>query len=87
MPSYTIDIIGVTGTAWGTFTSQGVVGTITFSDEDALGVGDNNPDTETGALPTITAVTGSLPDEWVGQTLAFGWQQQIDGSGSVDALG
>ncbi len=87
MPSYTLDIIGVTGTAWGTFTSLGVVGTITFFDEDTLGVGDNLPDTETGALPTITAVTGSLPAGWVGQTLSFGWQQQIDGSGGPDAIG
>ena len=87
MPTYTIDIIGVTGTAWGTFTSQGIVGTITFFDEDTFGIGDNNPDTETGALPTISTVSGSLPTSWVGQTLAFGWQQQIDGSGSVDALG
>jgi hypothetical protein len=87
VPSYTINIIGVTGTAWTTFTSLGVVGTITYFDEDTLGVGDNNPDTETGALPTITAVTGSLPAGWVGQTLAFGWQQQIDGTGGPDAIG
>ncbi|MES0860929.1 Hint domain-containing protein [Ruegeria sp. SCPT10] len=85
MPS--IDIIGVTGTAWGTFTSLGVVGTITFSDDDSFGIGDNNPDTETANLPVITAVTGSLPASWVGQTLAFGWQQQIDGTGGPDALG
>ncbi len=87
MATYSIDIIGVTGTAWTTFTSLGVVGQITLSDEDAFGIGDNNPDSETGALPVIVGVSGSLPAAWVGQTLAFGWQQQIDGSGSVDALG
>lgn len=87
MPTYTIDIIGVTGTSWTTFTSLGVVGTITFTDEDSLGVGDNLPDTETGALPVITGVSGTLPASWVGQTLSFGWQQQIDGSGGPDALG
>jgi len=85
--TYKIDIIGVTGTAWTTFTSLGVVGQITLSDDDAFGIGDNNPNSETGALPTIVGVSGSLPAGWVGQSLAFGWQQQIDGSGSVDALG
>jgi hypothetical protein len=87
MPTFSIDVIGVTGTAWGTFTSLGVVGTITFSDDDSFGIGDNNPDTETAALPVITGVTGTLPAGWVGQTLAFGWQQQIDGTGGPDALG
>ncbi|MCL6283060.1 Hint domain-containing protein [Ruegeria sp. 2012CJ41-6] len=77
----------MTGTAWSTFTSLGVVGTITISDDDSFGIGDNLPDTETAALPVITAVSGTLPAGWVGLTLSFGWQQQIDGTGGPDALG
>ncbi|MDN5567945.1 MAG: Hint domain-containing protein [Paracoccus sp. (in: a-proteobacteria)] len=87
MPSYTIDIIGVTGTSFGTFTSLGVVGKITYFDDDTLGVGDNNPMNETGSLPVITGITGTLPAGWVGQTLSYGWQQSINGTGLPDALG
>ncbi|MFY0661333.1 MAG: Hint domain-containing protein [Shimia sp.] len=42
---------------------------------------------ETGDIPTITGVTGNLPTEWVGQSLAFGWQSSVNDNDDPDILG
>ena len=73
--------------AGGTFVTEKV--TITVSDDDALGIGDEvandlgQTTTETGALPTITAVSDSKYNALIGKTINFHGEYGLDGTATA----
>ncbi|MGB0799873.1 MAG: Hint domain-containing protein, partial [Planktomarina sp.] len=75
MPVYTMDVILRSDTSaaddpiefvQGSWTLNGGWSTITYSDDDANGLGDDNPNTETGDASIITHVNGSSTHPLVG---------------------
>ncbi len=92
MPTYDLNVILQTDTDAtddtdfrnGSWTFNGNFSTLTISDDDALGLGDNNPNTETGAAATITAVDGSTTHPLVGQDIYAKFVRSDDGDGDTD---
>ncbi|MEO0356941.1 MAG: Hint domain-containing protein [Pseudomonadota bacterium] len=93
MPSYTISVILYTDTTAASpnlfvnsnWVFSGPVSTITFSDDDTLGLGDDAPLTETGSPATITSVNGSTTHPLVGQPIYMAYVRSDDGDGDTDS--
>ncbi len=93
MPSYTIPVILYENTTAsspstfinGTWVFNGPVSNITFSDDDALGLGDDAPNTESGTPAVITAVDGDTTHPLVGQPIYMAYVRSDHGDGDTDS--
>jgi len=92
MPSYNLNVILQSDTdatdsndfinsGW---TLNGGYSTITYTDEDTLGLGDDLPNTETNAPAVITAVNGDTTHPLVGQPIYAKFVRSDDGDGDSD---
>lgn len=95
MPVYTLDVIlkdSTDATSDSDFRNDswtlGPAGysTLTISDDDEFGLGDNNPATETNNPAVITAVDGDASHPLVGQPIFAKFVRVDDGDGDTDNL-
>lgn len=87
MATYTFTVYTLSASINGTFTVTGSFSVTVDDSDDALGIGDDSPVTETGALPTITSVGPGAPAAWTpGATIVFGGSRELDNSGGIDAI-
>lgn len=90
MPSgtYIFTLYTITGSGNSNFTVTGSFTVTVFDSDDDLGVGDDNPNTETGAAPVIQSLGAGAPAGWnVGDTFYFGGSRGIEvGSPTDDFL-
>lgn len=92
MPTYDIQVVLASDTDASSATDfrngdwelTGSMSTITVSDEDALGLGDDDPSTETGAPATITAVDGDTSHPLVGSDVFAKYIRADDEFGAAD---
>ena len=92
MPSYDLNVIlqsdtdatGDSDFRNGSWTFNGNITTLTINDEDNLGLGDNDPNTETGAPATVTAVDGDTTHPLVGTEIFAKYVRSDDGDGDTD---
>ncbi|MEQ6203785.1 hypothetical protein ABMC88_12085 [Sulfitobacter sp. HNIBRBA2951] len=90
MPSgtYTYTLYTITGSGNNNFTITGSFTVTVFDSDDNLGVGDDNPATETDAAPVIQSLGIGAPAGWnIGDTFYFGGSRGIEaGSPTADYL-
>ncbi|MGB0798508.1 MAG: Hint domain-containing protein [Planktomarina sp.] len=92
MPSYTFPIYlmaDTTAANWNQFVNGNWVlnnpaTTISFSDDDTLGLGDDIPSTETSSPAIITHVGGSTSHPLVGQPIYMAFVRSDDSDGDTD---
>lgn len=92
MPTYNLDVIlrddtTATGTDFfnGSWTLTGGYSTLTISDDDSLGLGDDAPNTETGAPAVVTAVNGDTTHPLVGTPIFARYVRADNGDGDTDS--
>ncbi|MGB0798469.1 MAG: Hint domain-containing protein [Planktomarina sp.] len=92
MPSYSINVIlqsdttatGNTDFRNGTWDLTGGYSTITYSDDDTLGLGDDDPAIETGSNAIITSVNGDTSHPLVGSDIVAKYVRSDDNDGDTD---
>lgn len=83
--TYTFTMYNITGSGNGTFTVTSSFTITVFDSDDNLGIGDDNPNTETGAAPVIQALGAGAPAGWnVGETFYFGGSRGIEAGSPTD---
>jgi len=92
MPSYNLNVILQSDTDAansvdfinGSWVLNGGYSTITYSDEDMNGLGDDSPNTETGAAAVVTAVNGDTTHPLVGQDIYARYVRTDNSDGDTD---
>ena len=85
--TYTFTLYNITGTANGTFTVDSSFEVVVYDSDDDFGVGDDSPNTETGAAAVIQSLGAGAPASWnVGDTFYFGGARGVDAVGGNDDL-